>query len=145
MSKYIFPHLLHLEYRCKHCGRLPPDFYVQGTEDVSWFYLHLFGRYKIVRERWDRSINVTCGFRCPTHNKAIGGAALGAHLWGGGLDMDFATVQDTEKMERIIEELIPEVRMIVHVKDGSFIHFDIMYLAYPRVSEFWYEGFRRYQ
>ena len=59
--------------------------------------------------------------------------------------MDFATVKDTEKMERIIEELIPEVRMIVHVIDGSFLHFDIAYLIYPRVSEFWVEGFRRYQ
>ena len=62
------------EFACRHCGALKID-------------PALVTRLQQLRDRVGKAINITSGYRCPTHNRAVGGAANSQHLLGKAADM----------------------------------------------------------
>ncbi|QIW87190.1 peptidase M15A [Vibrio phage vB_VpP_FE11] len=62
------------KFACQHCGALKLD-------------LALLMLAQMVREHFGEPLKVESGYRCPTHNEAVGGAADSRHLHGDAVDL----------------------------------------------------------
>ena len=128
MSKYISG----AEFRCSHCGALPPDCVKDESGDWPMFYDALFYRVDHLRETWGRPI-VFSGYRCPDHEFEISGSRLGPHIFGA---IDAAiTVEEQPQFVVMVENNHPEMRMGVNTKPGqTHVHLDMAQLMRPRYS-----------
>ncbi len=61
------------ELACKHCGR-------------CYVHRELLSALEKLREKYGRPITLLSGYRCPTHNKAVGGASDSQHVHGRAVD-----------------------------------------------------------
>jgi len=96
LSQYIFED----EFACRcGCGKTRPE----GIEKIIPCYDDiqklLFGVYDLVKARTNALI--TSGYRCPRHNKKVGGAQYSPHLWG--LAIDF--IVPIDDIARVIDYL----------------------------------------
>jgi len=66
------------EFRCKHCGKLP-----SGGIDKRLLVMLEQLRIRI----GNKPIIITSGYRCPAHNKAVGGATNSQHMYGKAADI----------------------------------------------------------
>lgn len=64
------------EFVCRHCGSLGPGISPK-----------LIAKLETLRERIEQPIYISSGYRCPAHNKAIGGASRSQHLKGTAADI----------------------------------------------------------
>jgi len=143
MSKYIADYILQKEFRCRCCGRLPPDFYVDlSLGEIALPYLVLFKNFKDVREEWNKPTPIRSGYRCEEHNLREGGERVSVHMFGLALDLDTDSIGETQRLAALIQRLHPEMRMGVYTGKGTFIHIDVAYLIFPRYDEKWKEGVR---
>lgn len=74
---YLSPHFREAEFTCNHCGKLHPD----GVPD------ELVQILEDVRSHFSAAVTVNSGYRCPTHNKNVGGAKMSQHLLGKAADI----------------------------------------------------------
>ena len=65
------------EFACNHCNQLPE----QGIDD------RLIKILNTAREIVGAPIHVTSGYRCPVHNKNVGGAPQSYHMRGQAADV----------------------------------------------------------
>lgn len=74
------------EFRCPHCGE------IRVTEALL---VHLELLRRLVR----KPIPIVSGYRCPAHNKAVGGVPRSQHLTGRAADIPpfLARKQDAER------------------------------------------------
>lgn len=71
MDRYIpGTHILWVEFRCHHCGGLPPDFY-DRNEKISGYYRALFSVYEQIRKGYGRPLPVSRGWSCDVHQLFI--------------------------------------------------------------------------
>jgi uncharacterized protein YcbK (DUF882 family) len=70
----VAPHFVLREFQCRCCGcvKLSPG---------------LLERLEALREALGRPVVVTSGYRCPAHNRAVGGAARSLHMTGRAADV----------------------------------------------------------
>ena len=106
------------EFKCK-CGC---DMPLEVYENV----IKLAGNLQALRDYLDRPIKINSAYRCPKHNKKIGGVKTSQHLLGKAADI---TVQSLKPVEvfAIIEDLIDLGVMLqggLGLYDG-FVHTDI--------------------
>lgn len=66
------------EFQCKHCG-------------VVKVHPKLVQMVQRVRDHFGKPVIINSGYRCPTHNKAVGGASDSQHVKGTAADI---VVQD---------------------------------------------------
>lgn len=137
ISKYITEE----EYRCHHCCMLPVDF---DFGDIDFARQEIFSSFDAIREDWGRPLRISCGYRCATHNQLINGAPLSAHQFGVALDIDLNSVDEVERLARLIESLFPGLRRGEYTIKGTFIHIDTAYLIQPKATMMWNEGRRWY-
>lgn len=95
------------EFECRHCGAVMVD-------------PELVRRLQLARDRIGRPLVVTSGYRCPEHNRAVGGAANSQHLLGNAADI---VCQDltVRQLYDTLEPLFPEGGMGLY---SSFVHVD---------------------
>jgi uncharacterized protein YcbK (DUF882 family) len=62
------------EFECKHCRAVKID-------------PELVRRLQAMREEIGKPVIINSGYRCPAHNKAIGGATNSQHLYGRAADI----------------------------------------------------------
>lgn len=74
-----------------------------------------------VRDKFDRPIHITSGFRTPAHNEAVGGVETSSHL--KGLAVDIACKKSTDRFDLINCLLDVGFSRIGVAK--TFIHADI--------------------
>ena len=65
------------EFRCKHCKKLPKN----GMNEVLIRKLDLF------RERLGMPVIISSGYRCPVHNRNVGGVSNSQHVKGNAADL----------------------------------------------------------
>ena len=68
------------ELCCKCCGQLPP----LARENVEALVENVLDP---LRERYGKPIVVNSGYRCPKHNKEVGGATNSQHIKGEAADI----------------------------------------------------------
>lgn len=64
------------EFQCRHCGTLPPG----GMNP------RLIDFLQRIRDHYGVPVTINSGYRCPTHNAAVGGARNSQHLLGTAAD-----------------------------------------------------------
>ena len=65
------------EFVCRHCGRLP----------ASGIDPKLVALLERLRAGDDRPLPIVSGYRCPTHNRNVGGTPHSLHLIGRAADI----------------------------------------------------------
>lgn len=89
------------EERCKECRltqaaiRLPNG----AEENIRALVEEVL---EPVRERFGKPITVNSGFRCPIHNRAVGGVANSQHMRGEAADI---CCEDNRRLVKVIVEL----------------------------------------
>lgn len=85
----VSPHFKLREFQCRCCGavKLSPE---------------LLAMLELVRAAWGGPLVITSGYRCPSHNKAIGGAARSLHMSGVAADIS-ASGRDQARLREIAE------------------------------------------
>ena len=97
------------EFACKCCGQLPPS----AEQNLQALVEHVLDP---ARERLGMPITVNSGYRCPAHNKAVGGVKNSQHLKGEAADI---TCADNKRLAEIIEQLGNFDQLIVY---PTFLH-----------------------
>ena len=97
------------EFACKCCGQLPPS----AEQNLQALVDHVLDP---ARERLGMPITVNSGYRCPAHNKAVGGVKNSQHLKGEAADI---TCADNKRLAEIIEQLGNFDQLLVY---PTFLH-----------------------
>ena len=134
----VSPHIALAEYRCRHCGAVPPDFWKSGRPTPP--YLYLFEKFEFMRHvRGDKPIRVNDGYRCRNHNAEVGGEQFSVHLFGLALDLGFDTPEEANDFARDVDALQKGLRMGVYPWG---VHIDVGFLIYPKAFSEWTQGAR---
>ena len=115
MSEQLTPHFSLDEFKCKCCG--------QVLESAA---RSLAARLEPVREDFGPVI-IRSGYRCPTHNQAVGGAADSAHLIG--LAADIRCPSDSDRFA-LLKSLLDHGFLRLGIGAG-IIHADIAPRPFP--------------
>ena len=86
-----------------------------------------------IRDQFGKSITVTSGYRCPTHNKRIGGATGSRHSKGDAADIVVSGVAPKEVAKYAESIGIKGIGLYETNADGHFTHIDTR-----DVKSFWY-------
>jgi Uncharacterized protein conserved in bacteria len=77
-----------------------------------------------VREKFGEALTVTSGYRCPVHNKAVGGAVASQHV--NGLAADIKPKSSTkEKLDKLYAICYDIFDNIGDGRPKGFIHVDV--------------------
>ena len=83
----------------------------------------LIQRLEGIREAISRPMVIICGFRCPTHNAEVGGAAASPHLYGFAVDI---AIPDDNYRKNLIEKALRfDICRIGIYWPAMMIHLDI--------------------
>jgi len=97
------------EFSCKCCGSVKID-------------SELVERLQILRNRIARPVIITSGYRCPKHNKEVGGVDNSYHTLGLAVDI-VVRDYDLEKLEAIARAV--GFKGIGIYKSENFLHIDL--------------------
>jgi len=96
------------EFACRHCGKVLIE-------------SRLIEILEALREHMGKPLVITSAYRCPVHNRRIGGVNNSAHVGGYAVDIKCTNSLDRQK---ILEFLLSRgvERIGIH---PAFIHFDL--------------------
>ena len=103
-------------------------------------YDYLFETFEMLRTAVGKPLIVESGYRCPTHNAAVGGAALSPHVFGMAIDVRVKSKKEAEDMAVLLGGLGRDVRMGWKKYAVPTFHFDCAHFVWPRPSEFFVPG-----
>ena len=127
-------HLTTDEFKCHCCGKLPPMFRVDG--EILTCYQDLFSVFENIRLAWGKPLIVTSGYRCPAHNKAVGGEPLSAHVFGLALDLKVGRFDEARELAECAKGTGLGMRLGYKKYTTPTFHVDVAFHVYPRPSEF---------
>lgn len=106
------------EFEC-NCGCEMPD-------DVYSNVIKLAGELQKLRDTFDVPFTPTNAYRCPEHNKAVGGVSKSMHLLGLAADLQIPEIEPHE-VAGVIETLMDngEILMGGVGRYNTFTHMDI--------------------
>lgn len=87
-TKHLSTHFTLKEFRCPCCGtvKTPPQELIYGLE-------------KLRALAYPSGLIIRSGYRCSSHNPAVGGAKGSQHLYGAAADVDLrATLEDVKAL-----------------------------------------------
>lgn len=93
-----------------------------------------------IRSHFGKPINVNSGYRCPTHNKAVGGASGSYHVKGQAADISVVDVAPAEVAKYAESIGVKGIGLYETKADGFFVHIDTR----TRKS-FWYGQKQEYR
>jgi len=135
MSKWPTTLVQQEKYVCQCCGKLPPSFYDDGEVGVE--YLMLFSVYEDLWTELQKRFPITSGYRCPVHNKQVGGEDISVHVFGLALDITPRDEEEARKIVKVLKanDLEPRIGWKQYLKDGKrLVHFDLGWLITPKWS-----------
>ena len=142
MRKHIKDtHITWDEYKCQHCGGLPPDFY-KGDE-ISVEYFMIFQAFELIRGAWGKPIAITSGYRCTKHQLNLfrqgkSPTPISVHVFGLALDLRCADGDEVEQMFNVAKTVPSKLRIgwkEYMEKPKPWIHIDLGHMIVPRYSE----------
>ncbi|NQT22347.1 MAG: DUF882 domain-containing protein [Candidatus Omnitrophica bacterium] len=100
-------HFAQRELACSCCGETRVNFM-------------LIIKLEELRERLNAPIIITSGYRCPLHNKAVGGVKNSQHLYGNAVDIKVEGYSPTE-----VSEIAKEMGFTFTKVYSTWVHVDI--------------------
>ena len=97
------------EFRCQCCGGLPP----LARANIEALVTEVLDP---VRERLGRPIVVNSGYRCPKHNKEVGGVPNSQHMKGEAADI---RCDNNKELVRLLTEQGKYDQLIIY---PGFVH-----------------------
>lgn len=89
-KEYIGPHFKYSEFRCKCCGKLPPN----GIDPI------LVLKLEILRKMLgNKPIIINSGYRCHAYNTKVGGVSKSQHLYGTAADISVRGISSSKVAE----------------------------------------------
>lgn len=115
------------EFRCK-CGC--------GVENVD---KRLVEKLETLRERLNASaIIISSGFRCPNHDRAVGGSGCGMHTLGGAVDIMALKEDKNPYTSLTVAEVSESVGFTgIGIIDNIYTHLDIRGTI-PYINNLWF-------
>lgn len=107
----LSPHFETIEFACKDCGRTKID----GR---------LIAALEELRELAGLAIVIDAGYRCPEHNKAVGGVSGSQHLEGKAADIRIPPLS-VQQMYELALKVQAFANGGIGVYDEKFIHVDV--------------------
>ena len=104
-------HFSEAEFTCRCCGMLP-------TTGISMALLLGLERLRL---RIGRPINISSGYRCPDHNRAVGGVWNSQHVKGTAADI-YVDGMGVRELANICKQIFDGVGTYV---DDGFVHVDM--------------------
>jgi len=151
MSKYLAEYITRAEYACRHCGKLPPGFYVKDSNEISFEYELLFRLYGDLRREYGSPIYGTSGYRCTDHQLSMylrkeSTTPYSVHVFGLAWDIRCKDEKDVKEKIKILKSLTPVPRIgwkgylelwkkYPERYRNPWIHFDIGFLIVPLYSK----------
>ena len=106
------------EFKCKCCGNIP-----EGMPSDE-----LIDTLVNIREHFDKPLTINSGYRCPEHNKKIGGAPSSRHTFGDAADIVVKDVKTIDVYNYVIETFDDKpfgiAKKISKNEFGGFVHID---------------------
>ena len=131
----ISEHFDESEFRCKCCGKLPPQFR-DSEGELTVCYQTLFDQLEDIRSAWGRPLRIKSGYRCSQHNSVVGGSPLSVHMFGLAVDLGFSSDNEVAKFIEVARSVAPYMRRGWKMYVGKkFCHLDVADCIYPRPSE----------
>lgn len=100
----LSPHFSRREFACRHCG-------------VAKIARGLVARLEITRAHIGQPLVIVSGYRCPVHNKRVGGARHSRHMVGDAVDIRPGLLR------------VPEAEKLgwrgIGIKNGWVVHVDL--------------------
>ena len=131
-------HLSASEYRCRCCGKLPPQFVEGGL--IHDAYKTLFYTFERIREMWQKPLIVTSGYRCKARNAAVGGEGCSPHLFGLALDLKVDSFEEARILAYAAKKTGLPMRLGYKKYNVPTFHFDVAFLIEPSPSEYFQPG-----
>lgn len=96
------------------------------NDEIKNNIIELFNKLDIVREYFNKPINVHCTYRPEAYNKLIGGALMSAHKVGKACDFDISDTKcDDARKQIMMNHLLETWNLRMEWNDGSnWIHLD---------------------
>ena len=102
-------HFKEKEFACKCCGQTKPN-------------SELMAVLQLVRIHFNRPVVITSSYRCPKHNKAVGGAEKSKHLEGIAADIQVKGIESFE-VYRFLDSIFQNSYGLGSYK--NFTHIDV--------------------
>lgn len=99
------------EFACKHCGTVKID-------------EKLVNYLQNIREHFGQPVTINSGYRCASHNKAVGGSSNSYHTKGMAADIAVKNVAPAEVAKYAESIGILGIGLYETDKDGYFVHID---------------------
>lgn len=93
-----------------------------------------------IRDHFKKSITITSGYRCPTHNSRVGGATGSRHSKGQAADIVVAGVKPAEVAKYAESIGVKGIGLYETSADGHFVHIDTR-----TTKSFWYGQAQAYR
>lgn len=113
-ERHLTPHFTLDEVRCRCCGSLGGDEVVSNARRLAKLL-------EFVRAGYQRPMVVRSWYRCPAHNKAVGGVPNSYHMRGLAADIAIKSGEERYHLVRAAQAAGVE-RIGVYLK---FVHLDI--------------------
>lgn len=84
----LSPHFSTKEFACPHCGKAPID-------------KALLAGLELLRAAANRQVHVLSGYRCPEHNKQVGGQSNSMHIVGKAADVQVDQLNAIQTLELV--------------------------------------------
>ena len=95
MAEKLAPNFMDSEFKCRCCGKLP-------EKGMKTLLIVLLQR---LRDRVDKPLTVTSGYRCQKHNKVVGGATNSQHVLGTAADIRVPSGLTVPQLAQIAAEV----------------------------------------
>lgn len=89
----------------------------------------LAGALEVIRAAVGKPVQVISGYRCPAHNRKVGGAVNSRHTWGDAVDIQVQGMSG-EELRNLVEQLIarkqlPDGGVGTYSKKVLTLHYDL--------------------
>lgn len=112
-ERHAFPHVSWKEVACKHCDQL------------RIHHSTLLAFEDLRAQLGGRPIAILSGYRCPEHNRRVGGAPASYHMVGTALDLNLHPVGQLDLTRFVAAATRAGFRGIGIYGAKRFMHFDL--------------------
>lgn len=118
-------HFAEKELRCKCCGQLPPSV----RENSVALVINVLDP---LRDQYQKPIRVNSAYRCPKHNKEVGGVQNSQHMKGEACDIHAGSPEENLKLAKLIAAQGVFDQEILYVNSATDMRPRFIHVSYKK-------------